>query len=126
MIRRILVSCLLLSIAGGSAAATFKADVLPVLQRECVACHMAGDEPGGLSLVPDKAYATLTTRRASTADMALVQGRDPARSYLLHKIGGTHLDAGGGGVRMPMGLPPLDAATIALFRDWIEAGAAND
>lgn len=107
-------------------AASFKTDVLPVLQRECVACHMAGDEPGNLSLVPSKAFATLTAQRSTTADMALVAPGDVEKSYLLHKLDGTHLDAGGSGMRMPMGLPPLDAAAAGLFRDWIEAGAKDD
>lgn len=87
---------------------------------------MAGDEPGKLSLVPSKAFATLTPQRSTTASMALVAPGDAEKSYLLHKLDGTHLDAGGSGMRMPMGLPPFDAAAVRLFRDWIEAGAKDD
>lgn len=124
--RRALLTFATVMLPIGAHGASFENDVLPVLQRECVACHMAGDEPGNLSLVPGKAFATLTTQRSATADMALVQPGAPERSYLLHKLEGTHLDAGGSGMRMPMGLPPLDAATIGLFRAWIEAGARDD
>ena len=54
-------------------------------------------------------------------DMDLIEPLDPPRSYLWHKINGTHLDVGGEGDLMPPGI--FDGDTLALIEDWILAGA---
>ena len=55
-----------------------------------------------------------------------VKPGQPGESYLISKLSGTHLNAGGSGARMPLGGAPLDAATLAKIKLWIDAGAKND
>lgn len=47
---------------------------------------------------------------------AIVVPGDPARSFLMRKLEGPK---SGEGLRMPQGMPPLDAATIDAIRTWI-------
>lgn len=42
---------------------------------------------------------------------------DPDRSFLIRKLEGP---SSGEGLRMPQGMPPLDAETIAAIRKWIQ------
>ena len=44
----------------------------------------------------------------------------------MHKLDGTHLDAGGQGVQMPFGAPPLEPEVRERIRAWIAAGALNN
>jgi mono/diheme cytochrome c family protein len=107
-------------------APSFSRDVVPVLRQRCVACHMTGTEPGKMSLVPAKAYSTLVETKAVQADMPRVSPKAPARSYLLHKLQGTHITADGHGTRMPPNSTPLPPETIETIRLWVEAGAPNN
>ena len=50
----------------------------------------------------------------------------PSRSYLWHKLRGTHASVGGGGDRMPQGDPPLSTAQMNVIRAWIVEGALDD
>lgn len=54
--------------------------------------------------------------------MPFIKPGDPDRSYLLHKLLGTHLGVGGNGAAMPPG-GPLKAATLDMLRVWILEGA---
>ncbi|HJV84514.1 MAG TPA: c-type cytochrome [Noviherbaspirillum sp.] len=105
---------------------SFKKTVLPLLQRNCVSCHMTGEEQGGLGLAPTLAYGSLVGKPSAESAMPRVAPRQPERSYLLHKLRGTHLDNGGSGGRMPLGLQPLADDEIAQLAAWIEAGAPNN
>jgi hypothetical protein len=58
--------------------------------------------------------------------MNQIEPGDPDKSYLLRKVSGTQLDAGGTGGRMPLGRPPLSADELATLRRWIEQGALNN
>ncbi len=55
--------------------------------------------------------------------MNRVTPNQPDNSYLVHKVQGTHLAAGGSGSQMPEGQPPLSQSDIDLIRAWIQAGA---
>ena len=112
----------------GSAAGTpsFKKDLMPLLQRQCVACHMTGDEQGQLGLMPKLAYSSLVKKQSTQAQMPRVAPGEPERSYLLHKLRGTHLDQGGSGARMPMGMPELSEEDLARLTAWIKAGAPDN
>jgi len=113
--------------AGAPASApSFKKDVMPLLQRQCVACHMTGDEQGQLGLMPKIAYGSLVKKQSTQAQLARVEPGDPERSYLLHKLRGTHLDQGGSGARMPMGMPELGEEDLARISAWIKAGAPDN
>lgn len=108
------------------AAVSFKRDIVPLLRRTCATCHITGTEPGNMALHPGAAYRTLVGVPSVQTDLLRVKPGAPAESYLLLKLEGTHLDAGGTGQRMPFGLAPLDASQIDKIRAWIAAGAADN
>ncbi len=106
---------------------SFEKQLMPTIKRRCGACHITGDEPGKMALVPGKAYASWVGVAADELPtMMRIAPGDPDGSYVLHKLNGTHLDVGGSGVRMPMHQPPLPASFIASVTAWIEAGAPNN
>ncbi|WP_313802430.1 hypothetical protein [Sphingobium sp.] len=107
-------------------AASFSKDVLPIFQRRCVACHVTGSEPGGMSLAPGLAYAQLVGKASTESALPRVKAGKPDASYLLHKLQGTQASVGGKGARMPFGGPYLDDASIAKIRAWIAAGAPKN
>jgi hypothetical protein len=75
---------------------------------------------------PDNAYDMIVGHPAQQADMNRVTPGDPENSYLLHKIRGTHLNAGGAEGRMPDGGPYLDEETLDAIEMWIAAGASQE
>lgn len=118
-----------LLLSGNPAAAdgpSFKKDIAPLLKNRCAACHLTGEEPGGMALHPGGAFASLVDAPSQETELKRVKPGDPAGSYMLHKIKGTHLEVGGVGVRMPMDAPPLNGAEIARIQAWIAAGAQNN
>ena len=119
-------ACATPAIAAAAPAVSFSADVVPMLRARCVACHMTGAEPGEIVLTPKKAHASLVGTASTEAKLLRVKPGDPAKSYLLHKLAGTHLSVGGSGMRMPFGGPPLDQTMMTKLRAWIAAGAPNN
>ncbi len=97
-----------------------------VLQPSCAfsSCHGSADA-GDLTLTDAAASYTALVDAPSSADpeRILVVPGDPDASYLLQK-----LEAAADLVGEPMPPPAggLDAAKVALVRDWIAAGALND
>jgi hypothetical protein len=112
---------------GGEAPApSWSKEIQPILNRRCVVCHMTGAASGGLELQPKDAWANLVGVKSSQSALRRVEPGDPGKSYLLRKLEGTHLEAGGEGFRMPQANDPLEPAEIELFRAWIRAGARKD
>jgi mono/diheme cytochrome c family protein len=113
---------------GRAAAATtvslYRSDIAPMLAAHCATCHLTGQEAGNVSLVPDKAVATLVGTKAAGAPalIRVVPGK-PDESYLIMKLEGTQIEHGGAGSRMPFGAPPLSPDKIAKLRQWISEGA---
>jgi hypothetical protein len=105
---------------------SFQRDVVPLLKFRCAACHLTGEEAGGMALHPRAAYATLVGVKSMESPLLRIKPGAPDESYLVHKIRGTQLDVGGSGLRMPADGEPLAAAEIQMIRDWITAGAKND
>lgn len=112
--------------AGAADAVSFARDLVPVLRTRCAICHLTGQEPGYMKLYPSAAYASLVNVPSSEGPLKRVQPGAPQRSYLMHKLDGTHLDAGGAGEQMPLGQPPLDEAVRERFRAWIDQGAQDN
>ncbi|MCC4114827.1 hypothetical protein LLG90_05620 [Aromatoleum toluclasticum] len=116
--------------AGAAAAqaqqVSFARDIVPVLRTRCATCHLTGDEPGGMRLYPAAAYRSIVKVQSKESPLQLVAPGDPAGSYLLHKIEGTHLEAGGNGVRMPFAQPPLEDETRERIHAWIADGARDN
>ena len=106
---------------------SFKDDIQPLLNSQCVFCHVTGAENGGLNLGRRESHASLMA--ASTeAPMPRVTPSYPARSYLLHKLKGTHLEVGGSGSAMPMYDPPkpFPKEHLDLVERWIREGAQKN
>ncbi|MFA7439915.1 MAG: hypothetical protein WCZ66_02990 [Sphingomonadaceae bacterium] len=121
-----LLTFAILACVGGAvhaAPVSFQTDIVPILKTRCAACHMTGQEAGKLALTPAKAYGSLVDARALDPKFVHVRPGKPDESYLMMKLEGTHLKAGGAGMRMPMGMPPLDAGVLTKFRTWIAEGA---
>jgi mono/diheme cytochrome c family protein len=92
-------------------AASFAADVTPILKASCAKCH---GNAGGVSL---ESYAAVM---AGAKGGKIVVPGDPDASELVKVIDGRDTP------RMPMGADPLLAAQISAIRAWIAAGAKND
>jgi hypothetical protein len=56
----------------------------------------------------------------------VVVGTESNESYLLLKLEGRHLDAGGTDARMPLGAAALDETTVEKIRAWIASGAQDN
>ena len=87
-------------------AVDFVRDIQPVFEKSCYGCHAAKSQMGGLRL-----------DAKNLAAKTIVAGK-AAESSLYVRIAGI-----GDQPRMPMGGKPLDAATIAKIKQWIDAGA---
>jgi hypothetical protein len=85
---------------------------------------VALDEPGAYDRLVGKPSAQLP-------GMPLIEPGAPNQSYFFRKLEGTQgaacsetgQDPLTCGVQMPKNRPPLDAATLARIRRWIEDGA---
>jgi mono/diheme cytochrome c family protein len=124
--RRRLAAMLLcgLSGEGGAAGVSFARDVVPLFKSRCVMCHLPDSPQGGLALHPHGGYAELVGVPSTQSPLPRVRPGDAQRSYLFHKIAGTHA-AVGGGERMPFG-DALSAEQIERVRQWIDGGARDD
>ena len=106
---------------------SFRTDIQPLLNAQCVFCHVDGAENGGLNLGRRKSHAALMA--ASTeAPMPRITPGDPQKSYLVHKLRGTHVDVGGSGSAMPIYDPPrpFDPAQLDMIERWSKGGALNN
>jgi mono/diheme cytochrome c family protein len=114
--------------AGGNATGgvSFEKEVAPLLKRRCAICHITGNEPGLVSLVPGRAYDDIVGVASQQSELLRIKPGKPTESYLYRKVTGTHLEAGGEGEQMPLGLPPLSEEQLNLIHTWIEEGAKNN
>ena len=100
-----------------------------VFQQSCTfnACHGDSAQAAGLNLqAPDLHAELLGHQVLGNAGATLVEPGDPASSWL-YEIIASCTPEGGSGNHMPLNAPVLlDDRSIALVREWIAAGAAND
>ena len=120
------VLLLVVGSAGAAEVVSFARDLAPVLRTRCAVCHLTGEEPGNMKLYPGAAYASLVNVASTEGKLKRVHPGAPELSYLMHKLDGTHLDAGGVGEQMPLGQAPLDQIIRDCFRAWIAQGAQNN
>lgn len=100
--------------------ATFEALQANVFTPACTVCHAGAAAPVGLRLDAANSYASLVSvSSVQVPGILRVAPGDPDSSYLIQKIEGTAAV----GAQMPLGGPFLDAATVALIRQWITDGA---
>ncbi|HYN82289.1 MAG TPA: PKD domain-containing protein [Gemmatimonadaceae bacterium] len=104
---------------------TFGPDVQPILSSNCAfsGCHAGASPKAGLDMSAGVAYGNLVNRLATElGSMNRVTPGNTAQSYLIHKLNGTQVAAGGSGVRMPPG-GPLSAAELQIIIKWVQDGA---
>ena len=119
----------LLALAGSALAGeevSFSAQIAPLLKARCAVCHLTGQEAGNMALHPGAAYESLVGVKSIESPWLRVDPGAPQKSYLVAKLRGTQLEAGGSGTRMPFDQPPLDDATMRLITDWIAQGARRN
>ncbi|NRF65835.1 hypothetical protein HLB44_02425 [Aquincola sp. S2] len=108
---------------GGGLTPTFASIQAQVLTPRCTTCHAGAAAPVGLRLDAGSSYALLVgVPSGEVSSLQRVAPGRPDDSYLIHKLEGRAAV----GSRMPLGGPFLDAATIAVIRDWIARGAPNN
>ena len=104
---------------------SFNQQVLPILKRNCVICHMTGDTQGNLGLHPEP-YLALVSAPSSQSRLVLVEPGSIENSYLYHKLMDTQASVGGEGSLMPYQRDALAQADIDIIRRWIIEGAQPD
>ena len=111
--RRLGAALLLAGVCAAEPTPSFRADVFPILRDNCLACHSAQTEMGGL-VIED--YDGLM--RGGKRGPAVVAG-DAAASLMVRMLTGEVQPA------MPLNgkLPPQNLETI---RAWIDAGAKGE
>ncbi len=92
-------------------------DVQPIVNR-CVGCHQNAAPAGKLSLQKGAAPANLIWVTAGEAPLPYVTPGEPSKSYLWHKLKGTHKDVGGSGAQMPLG-GKLGEKELGIIEAWI-------
>src|SRR5580700_2693130 len=91
---------------------TYDDDIRPIFQRRCLGCHSAAEARAGLSL---ESYAGVM-KGGGSGD--IVKPGLPGRSMLYQAVA----HEGDGVPRMPLNLPKIPDAEIALIREWIQRG----
>jgi mono/diheme cytochrome c family protein len=100
--------------AARSQPVSFAADVAPILERNCVSCHGDAIQMGRFDLRTRE-----SALRGGSRGSDIVAG-DAAASRLYRRIAGLEQPA------MPAQAPALDAAQVALIKQWIDEGAPWD
>lgn len=114
-----------------AAEVSLSRDVQPIFTANCAlsGCHAGSAPQEGLSLEPGRLFdpqegiVGVPSRQAPSRERVL-PGRSDL-SYLVNKIEGTQVSAGGSGERMPRNAPPLSDDAVRRIVDWIDQGA-ND
>lgn len=106
------------SFAFAQSVPTYWQDIRPVFRKHCTVCHSAKNlrEPevsGGLALDTFEAF------RKGSQRAIYLPGKSDA-SVLIHVLETKDVKK-----RMPLDARPLDKASIALIRKWVDAGAAE-
>ena len=105
---------------------SFSRDIQPIFNNYCVVCHQ-GVGQAGLTLEPAVSYSKLVGVSSTESSTELrVKAGSPDQSYLMAKLTGTQVQAGGSGAQMPFNAPPLAQTQINLIQQWISAGAPNN
>lgn len=106
-------------------ALSYATDIQPIWEANCVtACHTPGGNAESVLVLSGNAFANIVDVNSGQAiGMKLIASGDSMQSYLVAKLEGNQAAAGGTGGTMPSGADPLDAATLQLIKDWVDAGA---
>jgi hypothetical protein len=90
-------------------------------------CHSSASASAGLSLADGESFDNLVNIASTqAAGLNRVTPFDANNSYLIHKLEGTQVSAGGSGTQMPQGDSPLSDEEIDAIVQWIEDGAGDN
>ena len=114
---------------GGNGGPTLLDDIQPIFTATCAlsGCHVGSNPEEGLNLSAGQTFANIVnvpSRQLPSMDR--VTPSRPDSSYLVLKLTGMHLDAGGSGVQMPKGGTPLSMDQLGTIGRWILNGALNN
>ena len=109
------------------------AEVQDIIDEQCMSLSETGcHRPDGISVefidLSEYARGDIVNVPSGQVPMLdFIEPGDPDRSYLWHKINGTHLgeDVMGQGHPMPLGKSPLSDEYLATIEAWIESGAGR-
>ncbi len=114
---------------GGNDEPTLSADIQPILTATCAlsGCHAGSNPAEGENLSAGQSFANLVNvpSRQLPRMNRVTPGR-PDSSYMVLKLTGMHLGAGGSGDRMPLGGTPLSMDQLGIIGRWILNGALNN
>lgn len=98
-----------------------EARALAVFGQSCAlsGCHLAPEPAGDMVLTSEQAkQQTIGVASVQVPSMPRITPQDSQKSYLLHKLYGTHRQVGGSGGLMPLG-GKLSAAALADIEAWV-------
>lgn len=114
----------------GEATLSRISDTLFISTCQFSSCHSGANAATGLDLAAADLHAELMEHQVqANTDLPLVAPGDPAGSWLYRLVAECEPTDRDGGVvaHMPLNSPLLsDPSLVALLREWIEAGAADD
>jgi hypothetical protein len=103
-------------------AAFTKSEIQTLFTSRCAPCHIA-NASAGMSLANDFTTSTVGVASYQVPSLKRIEKGDRNKSYLFHKLRGTHLTVGGSGVRMPKSGPPylseVEIERIGLYIDGL-------
>ena len=115
----LLVSCLMAIACSGQHKPGYTADIRPILDKHCAACHMPDMEGAKQSGFQVDSYASLM--KGTTLGPVIVPGS--AESSTLYILVAGKADPK---INMPHGKEPLSAKEIDAIRLWIDQGAMDN
>jgi mono/diheme cytochrome c family protein len=98
---------------------SFKADVQPILKRNCVVCHRPGAEGYAASGLSLESYANLMK---GTKSGPVIEPGSSASSILVRSV---DRDANPP-VVMPHRNPPLPKKDVKILKAWVDQGALDN
>lgn len=111
-----------------AAGVSFKRDIQPILDANCVVCHQGtnASASGGMVLASGFSYGSIVGVKSTESPLARVEPGSPDKSYIIAKLSGNQSAVGGSGARMPFGQSPLPQTQIDIIGRWISDGAKNN
>src|SRR6478609_1754510 len=99
--------------AHAAATPSFSADVAPILQKNCLACHSSAAKMGGLVI---EKFDVLI--KGGAHGPAIIPGKSGESRLILMLEGKVQ-------PRMPFGADPLSDADMVTIKTWIDAGGVG-
>jgi hypothetical protein len=96
-----------------------KTELQTLVDDRCSPCHI-DFASGGMSLANDFTTNTVGVASTELPSMKRILKGDHTKSYLWHKVNGSHLTVGGSGVRMPKNGTAFTATELDRLAKYID------